>query len=411
MNKSLVLFTVDYPFGVSESGFLKEELIELSRKFKNVTIVPLRFQNNTPLTELPDNAIILKLNAPESKKEIRDIFFFLKCFLLEFFQTRRIKLLANIRYHFNEFIRYIDLAKVINDKINEGSMEEDSLYYTYWFDEWTSALSILRYKFGRNIKIVTRAHGYDLYEERNAKGYIFLRRFQLKSVTKVFAVSENGCSYLQKAYPNFHRKFAFSRLGIHNSFDGNSASKHEGDKKITLVSCSQIIPVKRVHKIAEVLSHCKNPIRWIHFGDGFLREDLATLIKKLPVNISVEMPGAVKNEIVLEFYQKNHVDWFINVSESEGIPVSIMEAISFGIPVIAPNVGGISEIVNKITGVLIVKDFEAKNIAEIIESKIFDKKDRNNIIDFWNRSYNSAVNYKKFSNEIFEINNTSLNAV
>lgn len=49
----------------------------------------------------------------------------------------------------------------------------------------------------------------------------------------------------------------------------------------------------------------------------------------------------------------NDFDLFVNMSLSEGIPVSIMEAISFGIPIIATNVGGNAEIVNDETGVLI----------------------------------------------------------
>ena len=44
------------------------------------------------------------------------------------------------------------------------------------------------------------------------------------------------------------------------------------------------------------------------------------------------------------------VDLFLTVSANEGIPVSIMEAQSFGIPVIATDVGGISEIVNNVNG-------------------------------------------------------------
>jgi len=43
---------------------------------------------------------------------------------------------------------------------------------------------------------------------------------------------------------------------------------------------------------------------------------------------------------VLNYYASNPVDVFINTSSSEGLPVSIMEAMSFGIPVIATNVGG-----------------------------------------------------------------------
>ena len=48
---------------------------------------------------------------------------------------------------------------------------------------------------------------------------------------------------------------------------------------------------------------------------------------------------------MLDYYKNNIIDIFINLSASEGIPVSIMDAISFGIPCIATNVGGTGEIV------------------------------------------------------------------
>ena len=59
---------------------------------------------------------------------------------------------------------------------------------------------------------------------------------------------------------------------------------------------------------------------------------------------------------------------FINVSSTEGIPVSIMEAMSFGIPVIATAVGGTPEIVNNENGYLLSKDPSAKELAEVIQN-------------------------------------------
>jgi len=47
----------------------------------------------------------------------------------------------------------------------------------------------------------------------------------------------------------------------------------------------------------------------------------------------------------------------MNLSETEGIPVSIMEAQSAGVPILATNLGGTSEIVNNENGFLVEKDF------------------------------------------------------
>lgn len=63
------------------------------------------------------------------------------------------------------------------------------------------------------------------------------------------------------------------------------------------------------------------------------------------------------------------------MSDSEGIPVSIMEAMSFGIPVIARNVGGMSEIVNEENGLLLEND-DAEDAASKISSLLTDCREK-----------------------------------
>ena len=46
----------------------------------------------------------------------------------------------------------------------------------------------------------------------------------------------------------------------------------------------------------------------------------------------------------------------------------MMEAISFGIPVIGTNVGGVKEIINTDTGILLEKDFEVKTLSSLIDN-------------------------------------------
>ena len=77
--------------------------------------------------------------------------------------------------------------------------------------------------------------------------------------------------------------------------------------------------------------------------------------ENLEENISVKLLGKVNNNDILNFYSITPVNLFINLSESEGIPVSIMEAISFSIPIIATDVGGVSEIVTEETDCYLIK--------------------------------------------------------
>ena len=50
--------------------------------------------------------------------------------------------------------------------------------------------------------------------------------------------------------------------------------------------------------------------------------------------------GYVANTKVQELYSSRKFNLLVNVSETEGIPVSIMEAMSYRLPIIATNVGG-----------------------------------------------------------------------
>lgn len=66
---------------------------------------------------------------------------------------------------------------------------------------------------------------------------------------------------------------------------------------------------------------------------------------KLRDNIQYEFKGNVSNTELMKQYQDKNYYVFVNVSSSEGIPVSIMEATSFGIPCIATDAGGTKEII------------------------------------------------------------------
>ena len=103
----------------------------------------------------------------------------------------------------------------------------------------------------------------------------------------------------------------------------------------------------------------------------------------------------------MKYYYENYIDLFINLSESEGIPVSIMEALSAGIPVLATNVGGTKEAVNNDNGFMIDKDLDLEKVCKLI-SKYFGvpldqkKEKRQNAKLYWEEHFNAKKNYKHF---------------
>ena len=97
----------------------------------------------------------------------------------------------------------------------------------------------------------------------------------------------------------------------------------------------------------------------------------------LPSGI-VDLKGYVSNRELLDYYEHYHIDLFLNVSLSEGLPLSIMEACSVGVPIVATNVGGVAEIVqDKENGILLDKDFSDQDLLEAILRFIkMDEKER-----------------------------------
>jgi glycosyltransferase involved in cell wall biosynthesis len=227
----------------------------------------------------------------------------------------------------------------------------------------------------------------------------------------LFFISNNGKQYFSEKLKKEKTGFIVSRLGIDNPYSGER--KIGQSDVFMIVSCSNMIPLKRIDLIIKALGITKaqKRIQWMHFGDGILKDQLSELANDLlgkSGKISYRFMGQYPNVELLKFYNQNRIDLFINTSSTEGIPVSIMEAQSAGIPVIATNVGGVSEIVVEGTGSLLDPDFSTTELAGLIEYySVLDENEMNeiriNAITNWRQNYNASLNYSNFVSNINSI--------
>ena len=262
---------------------------------------------------------------------------------------------------------------------------------------------------GSNIKYVTRVHRWDLYEEENLANYLPFRNCVGKSIDIVYSISEDGCEYLIDRYPSIQEVVQISRLGVKDY--GPQREKISNSEYQTIVSCSNVIPVKRVNLILEALSKINDiSIRWVHFGAGSEFESLknqAESVQRNCLNLKIELKGGVPNSEILDFYHAETIALFINVSRSEGVPVSIMEAMEAGIPILATNVGGSKEVVKDgVTGVLMNEKINSQElktiIVEFLTSKSLSKYGDNSRM-IYQELLNADVNYAKFINGIVKL--------
>ncbi len=409
--KNLHVFTNKFPYENSgEDTFLIPEMRVLSKEFNIVFYVK---QRGEILKDLPFKFEICYDFTYEKKNKIKLtvnlVLLIFKELLLNpqlIFSLGKVKelmvILSDNIKNSNSFLSYFQ-SNIFNS--------ECDIFYTYWFDEWNNILSYLKKENNdfKKFKLISRVHGFDLYNYRSKYFKIPFRNNQLKYSDKIVSISLNGYKYLIKNHPLYNYKFNYSRLGTVSA----GLNPLNNSNTFVLVSCSSIIPLKRVDRIVNLLMLLKIKVKWYHFGDGPLFETIKLSTKSLNKNISVRMMGKIDNKEILKFYSKTPVNLFINLSEFEGIPVSIMEAISFSIPVIATNVGGVSEIVTEESGLLFDKDPNLNKIADIINNfsiqEIFNSEFRNKVLNFWKYNYNSELNFNFFSNIIKNLHDLKIN--
>ena len=368
----LIFVTGSFPFGTGET-FIENEIGYLAETFEHVYIytcnplvgdeekqrtcpknVEVFEPNNKPYKKYLFKALVSFRFWKEVTSLIGSSHFVRKCSsALSFIET--VMCSSDI---INEFLQQIDLNQ--NTKV---------VIYSYWLSRiGMTALNMHSILEKRNIKarVYSRCHGFDLYFERAWNGYLPFQNYMISQFDKIFPCSKQGERYLKQHFPNYKDKIESAYLGVPDYY-----LNHQHNRvPFIIVSCSGVIPIKRVKLIAEALKDINNEIIWTHFGDGELFEELKQYINiELPENIKVNLPGQLSNNEIYKYYQENNVSLFINVSSSEGLPVSIMEACSFGIPVIATDVGGTKEIVEDGTnGFLLPENFETVALINTIKN-------------------------------------------
>jgi glycosyltransferase involved in cell wall biosynthesis len=278
----------------------------------------------------------------------------------------------------------------------------DDIIYSYWFSGLTGGAIRFRENLVSQVKVISRAHGGDLYEYRYLSNYLPFREYLLSRVDYLALISKNGWEYLSKKYPAYSGKMAVHYLGIN---DPGFLCEKSTDAIIRIVSCSYISPVKRIPFLIDVLKYVsdKHPLvklKWSHIGGG---EGLSKVKKYAEQHLSSAtihwtFLGDLPNEDVIKFYQVNPVDVFVSVSSSEGIPVSMMEAMSVGIPVVSTNVGGVIELVGE--NRVINANTSVASFAEFLISQLSKPSDRMEIKSLWAQGFDASKGYMDFLKKI-----------
>lgn len=411
----LLLFTASYPYdGGAEQTFLDVEIRHLQKMFDRVVLVPRkRTGSRLPVSQTVevDESYSALLDGLNPFTAIPNILFsklihsdvFSRPSLL--MHPQAIKRLAAFAVGAQMTHNWV-LNWIARNTIDPA----ECIFYTYWFDQAALGIGLAKQKHPQ-IRLVSRVHGYDLYEEYYYKPpYWPCRPLALSLLDRLFPDSQAGLLYMQDRYPGDSSRYETALLGV---TDPGFVNQPSSDGVFRVVSCSMLEPVKRVDLILAGVKTAasRRPnqrFEWHHIGNGARRMELQKIADEtFPPNAKGYLPGYTSKEVLMSFYRDCPAEVFINASETEGTPVAVMEAVSCGIPVIATSVGGNREIVGERNGILLGENPGPQDIASAIFDLLDDPKSARAMRDgsrkVWMESYNADANYAAFAERLRSI--------
>ncbi|AXE39993.1 N-acetyl-alpha-D-glucosaminyl L-malate synthase [Acidipropionibacterium virtanenii] len=371
----LFLLTNSYPLAKGEE-FIENEIDELAARFQRVIVVATQTRPGDVVTRpVPGNVEVITAGGPRPTGRAALLSALRGLVRLPrnswsrdlLSPPRRLGLEAMFEDHARTTEAEL-LAELPSLRLRPDS---HAVVYSYWFlDAARVAMLLADDLRARGVmvdRLVSRAHGYDLYPERSPLGHLPERRLLLETFDAVCPVSEQGRRSLVAEWPQYAAKVRTHHLGTPDPGQPAACSR----EPFHIVSCASLLPVKRMTRMPEILAELRGrgiDARWTHIGAGPQTAAVEEAARNAGVSGQVGLLGHVGHDEILGTERDLHPSCLINLSSSEGVPVSMMEAASLGIPIIGTDVGGVPEIItDSVNGRLIPVDFTDIQAADALQ--------------------------------------------
>ena len=225
-------------------------------------------------------------------------------------------------------------------------------------------------------KIVTAVHSTD-YIDRKYRSYM-LDRVVFKNISSTIALSEQHKRYLSNVLKYPENKLLVISNGVNMSKFCISVDKDafrrgpgiEGNRKVVGI-IGRLDPVKRhdifIDAAYSVCSNNKNVV-FLIIGDGPERTNIEKKIESLGMTDNIKLLGHRTDVPEL----LNVIDLSVLSSDTEALPMAIIEAMAAGLPIVATNVGSLSDLVEDgMNGYLVPPDSSealARAILKIVDN-------------------------------------------
>jgi len=213
------------------------------------------------------------------------------------------------------------------------------------------------------------AHGYDIHRKPPED---FAAR--AAAARAVITVSEANAVYIAATFGLPRALIHVISCGVETEHFQPCVSAMRATPPIILC-VARHVAVKNLGQLLEACAMLRGrrvDFQCVMIGDGPLHEELKTQRAALGLTNLVVMPGAAEQGEVVKWWQSASVG--VLTSQNEGMPVSLLEAAACGVPVVAPAVGGIPELVLDGETGLLSKPGDVESLVSALERLLRDER-------------------------------------
>jgi glycosyltransferase involved in cell wall biosynthesis len=217
--------------------------------------------------------------------------------------------------------------------------------------------------------------GYDVYTLGTSILRIFAKRLYNFSIGKyifskadaIIIVGKFEREILKQKFNVDEAKIRYIPNGVNTArFKGLTKNDHSVK---TILYVGRVEKYKGVHFLVEAFSKVKDTFpnsQLLIVGSGPYKEKLMYLTRSFRLQKSVKFLENISQDHLTKLYLSSNV--FVTLPQFEGQPIALVEAMSYGLPVIATKVGAIPELIHHArTGFLLSFPPDMKTLVELIK--------------------------------------------
>mgnify|MGYP001199962932 CR=1 FL=1 len=369
----IAYITAQTPYGKGEA-FVLPEVIELKKQGHDVVVFPLR-----PEKELAQGQEATEVGRVTVRIPLFDLSVFFRALRLA---TLRPGLVARIwggifrdSGNFKKILKNLTVVPkglVLGEEVKKRGVDH---IHAHWASTPSTAAYIAALY--SEVPWSFTAHRWDIGEGN-------MLEVKVKSSKFARTINLRGANELKRQLPNeLWDKVHIIHMGVNLSESISNANQDF----FTIASVGNLLPVKGHEFLLGacfILKGRNANFRCLLFGNGPLRDKLQQMAKELNLIDVVNFCGSVAHDEILKLYSTGAVSVLVLPSietkdgEKEGIPVSLMEAMAAGVPVISTTTGGIPELLGNGAGILVPPE-DCEALANAIERLLKDPEIRREI--------------------------------